>query len=427
MGVNTIKLNWDDIMKKKYILVVNLRRLTKEAYISLQAIKTQGFNILLIAKEMPSYCKDIVDNYVPVDTKNYDLTIATVKQLSKEFVIAGVVAFTETAVEICSYIANELNLPGNPVEAVKYSRNKLAMRQQLLKADIEQIPHLHIKDIKQLKDGIVNIGFPVIVKPINSSGSTGIFHLTCNEDVKVVIDNLKNINNPSYDPISRTNTIEFIIEKYIEGPEVSVEGLVFNSEVSICGITDKLTTMDYKIEYQHIFPSAFSEHQKEIIQLEVKKIIACLGFDNCSFHLEGKLYNDKFYLIEVATRPAGGYIASHLIPNATNQNYYEDLVKIAVGIRPTTQYTAKSYSGIRFIIAQNEGVFSSINNWSDLTQHPLVNSLFVETEIGSQIRLPPKDYRSLRLFAYIVNGASYIEVSDTLSTLANLAQPTVQE
>lgn len=414
-------------MKNQYILVVNLRRLTKEAYISLQAVKSQGFRILLMAKEMPSFCKNIVDKFIPVDTTNYDLTLSTAKQLASTISISGVVAFTETAVEICSHLARELNLPGNPVDAVIYSRNKLAMRTQLAKAAIEQVSHRHIKDINQLDDGITSIGYPVIVKPINSSGSTGIFHITCDEEAKNFMIHAKHISNPLFDPISRTETTEFIIEKYIQGPEVSVEGFVFNNEIVICGITDKLTTMNYKIEYQHIFPSAFNPHEKNIIQETVKKIISCLGFDNCSFHLEGKFYEDKFYMIEVATRPAGGYIASHLIPNATNQNYYEDLVKIAVGIRPTIDYVANSYSGIRFIIAQNEGKFHSIPRWSEITQHPLVSSLFIETEMESRILLPPKDYRSLRLFAYIANGSSYTEVFETLGDLAHIAQPIILE
>lgn len=414
-------------MKKRYILVVNLRRLTKEAYISLQAVKKQGFEVLLIANEMPKYYNSIVDKFFPTDTTNYDLTINRVKQLAQKFIISGVAAFTETAVEICSYISSELNLLGNPIESVKYSRNKLAMRKQLTKADIEQVPHLHVTHMAQLTEGIEKIGFPVIIKPINSSGSTGIFHLTCHDDIQNFIDNSNNISNPTYDPLSRTHSLEFMIEKYIEGPEVSVEGLVFNNEIIICGITDKLTTADYKIEYQHIFPSAFSENEKLIIHTTVKKIIQCLGFNNCSFHLEGKFYKDKFYMIEVATRPGGDYIASHLIPSSTNHNYYENLVKIAAGIRPTTEYLTPSVSGIRFIIAPKEGIFSSIENWGELTQHPLVSSLFLETHIGSSISLPPNDYRLLRLCAYIVNGTTYSEVSDTLSTLANIAKPTIQE
>ena len=418
MGIN---------MKTKYILVVNLRRLSKEAYISLQAIKSKGFKVLLIAKEMPPYCQEIVDNFFALDTSNYEQTITKVKLLAKKYYIAGVAAFTETAVEICSYISKELNLPGNPIEAVKCSRNKLAMRERLMKSEVEQVPYFHLKNIDQLENGIAKIGFPVIVKPINSSGSVGIFQLKSADDVNNFINNYKNISNPTYDPFSRTHAIEFIIEKYIEGPEVSVEGLVFNQEIYICGITDKSTTMDYKIEYQHIFPTAFSENEQRVIHEGVKKMISALGFDNCSFHLEGKLYNNKFYMIEVAVRPAGGYIASHLIPNATYQNYYQDLVNITVGTRPTSEYIAKSYSGIRFIIAPKEGVFTGVNNWSHLTQHPLVNSLFVETDIGTSILLPPRDYRLLRLFAFIVNGTTYKEVSDTLLTLSNLAKPIIQE
>jgi len=383
--------------------------------------------VLLMSKEFPTYYENIIDKFVSVDTSDYSQTIDKVKQLSKEFHLAGVAAFTETAVEICSYIAHELNLPGNPIESIKFARNKLAMREQLAKANVEQVPFFHLKDINKLEEGISSIGLPVIVKPINSSGSIGIFHIKSNEDIRTFLINYSHINNAKYDPFSRTNTTEFIIEKYITGHEVSVEGLIFNKEVMICGITDKSTTMDYKIEYQHIFPSNLPEAEQCVIQKSVEMIITVLGFDYCSFHLEGKLYNNKFYMIEVAARPAGGYIASHLIPNATSQNYYNDLVNIIIGHRPTSKYIAKCYSGIRFILAPKEGIFTSINNWSYLTQHPLVNSFFIETDIGARILLPPKDYRLLRLFAFIINGASYKEVSNTLLTLSNKATPVIQE
>lgn len=414
-------------MKTKYILVVNLRRLAKEAYISLSAIKAKGYSVLLISKEFPSYCNQIVDLFFPIDTSNYELTINRVRTLANSYCIAGVVAFTETAVEVCSYIANDLDLPGNPIEAVVYSRNKHAMRLKLVNTKVPQVPYAHIKSINELNRAIGVVGYPAIIKPVNSSGSTGIFHINSDQDIKNFERHFMNIGNPTYDPFSQTATLEFIVEKYIEGEEVSVEGFIFNGEVIICGITDKLTTPDYKIEYQHIFPSKLSESEQESIRRDVISIVKCLGFDNCSFHLEGKWHQNKFYIIEVATRPGGGYITSHLVKNATNQNYYEKLVDIAVGKNPGHCFEPSSYSGIRFITAHREGVLSSVDKWDLVSSHPLVNSLFLEVNIGSTLLLPPRDYRLIRLYAFIVSASTHSEVSSALSDLANLTKPIIKD
>lgn len=412
---------------KKTILVVNLRRLTKEAYISLNAIKTLGFSILLMSKTLPAYYQEIVDDFVSADPSQYEATIALSKTLAKKFHILGVVAFTETAVEIVSYIAQALGLPGNPVEAVRFSRDKLAMRQHLASQAVEQVSHLHLKHPKGLHAHLNTLEYPVIIKPINASGSTGIFHLTGPEDAETFFNNTQHISNPSYDPFSKKPSTEFIMEKYIEGSEVSVEGLIFNREVLICGITDKLTTDQYKIEYQHIFPSGLSSTQQDHIKTAVKQIIHALGFNDCSFHLEGKLTPTGFYLIEVATRPAGGYIASHLLPITMRANYYEDLVRIAVGMRPKGGYQAHCHAGVRFVLAREEGLFRAIAGWEHLSEHPLIHSVFLETAFGSTIMLPPKDFRSIRLFAFIASAFSYQEVDTALSQLAKRIIPMIEK
>jgi carbamoyl-phosphate synthase large subunit len=123
----------------------------------------------------------------------------------------------------------------------------------------------------------------------------------------------------------------YIIEEFIEGDEISVEGIVQNHTVEIIQLTDKMVTdPPYNVELGHIQPSRY-EYLKEKIRSVLQKVVTDSGLNDCAIHPELKIKDDEITIIEIGPRLGGDFITSHLVPLSTGINMEELVIKIATG------------------------------------------------------------------------------------------------
>jgi biotin carboxylase len=115
-----------------------------------------------------------------------------------------------------------------------------------------------------------------------------------------------------FDPDFFSST--YIVEEFISGKEVSVEGVVAKGKIHIVGITEKWADSINFTEYQHTFPARLPEAVVEDIYKVTRKGIEALELDNCGFHAELIITDHGSKIIEVAGRLGGDFITTHLIP-----------------------------------------------------------------------------------------------------------------
>ncbi|WP_336973987.1 ATP-grasp domain-containing protein [Bacillus thuringiensis] len=413
-------------MEKQYILYINLRRIVKEGYGSLLAAKELGYDIILITnKDVPNFAKELVTHVEKIDTYDLEKSVEVAKELNSKFNIKGVACWTEIDVELVSRISKELSLPGLSSAAALRCRNKYQMKKALSSVK-ELLPQFErVTTVEELHNAISLIGYPAILKPTGASGSKGIFELKNEKDLDNAFIELQKIAQPSFDAVFRQFGAEFILEEFVTGPEFSVEGFVSNGCIEIVGIIDKLTTDPFHLEYQHITPPPFSDEQIELIKESSKIIIETLELDHCAFHLEAKLSPKGFKLIEIASRPAGGYLSSHLVPLSTGIDFFKNVVKVAVGEPLNIIPSKQIYSGVRFLLAENEGELVGIENIHHLLNDTNIEHLFLEQQIGTKILLPPKHFGLKVIAAIIAKGYSYEEVESSLKKAAVLCKPQI--
>lgn len=413
-------------MRKPAILFVNLRPRPHEGYAALVAAQRLGYEVVLLADMVPSYGTEFVAGVEIVDTYQLDVALATAQSLAQQFSFEGVVTWAERDVELAAHIAQILHLPGTPPQAARRARNKFEMKQAL--AHIPGLVPLYKKGKTQedLESAVATIGFPSVLKPIGACASKGIFQLGSREDAIAAFALLQNIAQPELDPIFRQYGADFLLEEYLPGPEYSVEGWVSRGEVIIGGITDKLTTDHFHLEYQHIFPSCLTSDTQCDIKAKTKQVVTALELDNCAFHLEGKLTEQGFRFIEIAARNGGDYITSYLFPLSTGVSFYENTIKVATGKRPTVSSDVPLHAGVRFILASHEGCFQCLRNIEIALQFPAVEHVFLEKKPGEQIFLPPKQSASHRVAAFLARDKSYSVVSQTLQEIAHCCIPIVE-
>lgn len=395
-------------MNSSVVIFAGLRRTNNERFEALAAAKRLGLSVVLIGRAIPEMAKEHLLEWHECDTSDYEVGLKVARDVASRYNVIGAFSWTDLELGFIARVNQALSLPGLTPDSVRIIRSKFLTRQAI--SGIEGISPRYVKisSLEELHIALQELGFPAVVKPTGGNGSKGIFILKGEQDLAPAIDNLHDLVSAGNDPIFNQHGNEFIVEQYIQGQEVSVEVLVHRGIVDIVGITDKSTTFPFPFESQHLFPSMASDQAKLDVQRKVVSIVQATGCDNCTLHIEGKIENDKFTLIEINGRPGGGYITTHLVPRSTGVDHVANIIKVAIGEVPDLKPQRKmSYAGIRYIFAEKEGQFLGLSGYDNaILDTGGLDNVMTEIPLGSSIILPPKSYTTHRVISVVAHGPS---------------------
>lgn len=412
-------------MSTPAVLFVNLRRPPHEGRAALLAARRLGYNVILLADKVPDYATGMVADMEIADTYNHDLALAAAHRLAERHQVKGVVTWADRDVELVARIGQALNLPAPTPEAAHLARNKYAMKQALAHLPGVVPRHAKVRTIEELDQAVAEIGLPAVLKPTSASGSKGIFELRSPADLRPALEQLQSMARPDLDPIFRFYGAEFILEEFLDGPEFSVEGWVCNGEVFVAGITDKLTTDPFHLEYRHIHPSIQPEAVQQEITARTALVVSTLGLNHCAFHLECKYTSRGFRLVEVAARIGGDYITSHLIPLSTGIDFYSEVIRVITGQQPRVEPRRTAYAGVRFLLAESDGKLQGLQGVEAMLGLPAVEHLFMEMAPGATIGLPPHSFTTQRIAAVIASHPDHSVVETSLEEGARRCEVTL--
>ena len=126
-----------------------------------------------------------------------------------------------------------------------------------------------------------------------------------------------------------------LIEQFIEGPEFSVEVIVWKGEPHVLAITDKKTTeAPYFVELGHNQPSVFPEDIQQKLKDGAIAGIKALGLSNCAAHCELKVQEGEAYLMEIGARMGGDFISTELTHLSSGIDMVAATINVVLGIEP---------------------------------------------------------------------------------------------
>jgi biotin carboxylase len=409
------------------VLFVNLRRTKREQLESLLAARRLGYEIVMLAARVPDHLRPLIKEVAIVDSFDGDRARAAAQELARRHDLRGVASWTESDVELVAGIAAMLGLPSMPVAAAHKARHKFAMKQALAHIDGLLPRFALVRTTEDLAAAVESVGLPAVLKPTGASGSTGIFELRRPADVEPALAQLRRIARPEFDSVFRYFGAEFILEELVAGPEVSVEGFVSGGRTLVVGITDKWTTDPFHLEYQHVFPTRLPQGVRGAVERMTGQVVQTLGLDNCAFHLETKIVPQGFRFMEVGARAAGDYIASHLVPAACGIDFYANVIRVATGQALDLTPRERLHAGIRYVLAERPGRLARLMGMEGFMEHPASHHLFLEVPLGTEIKLPPDNFRLQRVAALIARHSDYQALTDLLDQAAAEVRPVIGE
>lgn len=387
-------------MQNRSLLFVNTAQRNKIS--TLQTAKDLGYNVLVVGTELPEFAKPYVDQFFHADPYNTDEVLDVLRKAYKEFPFHGVITFWDRDVMPVAIIANAFNLCGSTVDSAEKARNKRRMRESLKERGVAH-PRFHkITCLEDAQQAASKLDFPVILKPVGASSSKGIFKVEDPSQLEDTYHQMTAVVRPDLDTMYSFYSDEFLMEEFMEGQEVSVEGIVSHGEVYIAGITEKWVD-SYFGEYQHAFPARLPADLKEELMQLTKDSVAALGLDYCAFHTEIKITPAGCKIVEVNGRLGGDFINTHLVPLATGIDIVRANILAVMGEDISLVSTKMGGACIRYLIADKEGQVEGWEGIEEVLQMPGVVEFGVEKEAGSTVALPPGKFYDTRL-AYVVTS-----------------------
>lgn len=273
---------------KKKVLILGVASVQMDAILEL---KKMGYetHACAMAKDGPG--ADVVDCFKEINILDVE---ALIKYIQENQISVVYSVGSDLAMPVANLISEKLNMPHFvSEETARICNNKDLMRQTL---GNEFKGNVNFQVIRGEEDEII-LEFPFIVKPADSQGQRGVVLVNSYEEY------IKSYRLAK--KYSRSGLV--IIEKYVSGPELSVNGYVVDGEIKYLIASDRETWPQFTgLIHKHIVPSIHTDNK---IESEIKDVIenACkkLQIKNGPVYAQMKLEGEEPYIIEITPRLDG--------------------------------------------------------------------------------------------------------------------------
>ena len=266
---------------------------------------------VVVASERRQVLADVMkDRFLEIDLARPEAAAAAIVDLSHRRPIDGIVAVDDQGVLAAALAAGHLGLPHNPPDAVIATRNKVTMRESLAAAGVRQPRFARVGPDGNVAEAAATVGFPCVIKPPSLSASRGVIRADDEPGAKLAGDRVRAIAaDAGEDPAG-----PLLVEAYVSGAEVAVEGLLRGGVLETLAVFDKPDPLEgpYFEETIYITPSRLAPAAAAAVERTAAAACAAMGLVEGPVHVELRTDGAAASLIEVAARSIGGLCARSL-------------------------------------------------------------------------------------------------------------------
>lgn len=308
-------------MKKMMVLAAGLLQIPV-----IRKAKEKGYYVIAVDDDPDAPGMALADKaIVPGGLMNEEKMLA----IAKEERISGVIhPCSEVAMSVMGHINDDLHLHGISRETAVRATNKQSMRKAFEKYGAPSPMSFCTDNVEEGYRLFLSIGGRAILKPSRNSGSRGVAEIDPQLSFNAFAPFFKRSKEESRDA-------SVMIEQFVDGPEFSVEIIVWNDKVNVLQVTDKKTTgAPYFVELGHSQPSSFPSDVVEAVRDAAVKGVEALQLNDCAAHAEVKFQDGKPYIMEIGARLGGDFISTELTHLSTGIDMVGAAIDVAMGVEP---------------------------------------------------------------------------------------------
>lgn len=290
----------------------------------------------------------------------------TIVEFAETHPITAIVGVDDDTTLLATTASEALGLPHNPVDSAKATRNKYLLRQTLATngVSVPAYQRFSIEDdpveIAAKLGTDTQVDFPCILKPLSLSASRGVIKADAPAEFIEAFQRtaklLRTLQESTEPP-----TPYLLVENYIPGIEVALEGILLDGELKTLALFDKPDPLEgpFFEETLYVTPSRLSVEVQEALHRATAEAADALGLRHGPIHAELR-YNDKgAHLIEIAARTIGG-LCARTLRFGTGMSLEELVIRHAIGLQVEELQREKRAAGVMMIPVPKAGILGEV-------------------------------------------------------------------
>jgi biotin carboxylase len=303
--------------------------------------------------------------------------------------VDGILALGDRPAVAAAYVARGLGLTYNHPAAVEACRSKLRMREVFREAGL-RVPWFRAVALHPAPEpALLGISYPCVLKPISLSASTGVVRANNREQFFAAAGRVRRVlESPEILASREANLEQMIVEGYIPGREVAVEGLLTDGEFRVLAIFDKADPLEgpFFEETIYVTPSRLTQSQQREIEQCAVAAVRGLGLSQGPVHAEFRINEEGVWPLEIAPRPIGGLCARALRFVSEEKLLLRQAVEMPVG----NWKRETAASGVMMVPVPASGVLEGVEGESAARAVPCVTDLEITARLRDYIAAWPE-------------------------------------
>ena len=341
------------------------------------------------------------DQAIAARFANPEEAAATAMQSLRDKPLHAILALGDAPAVAAAYAARGLGLVANHPAAVEACRNKFRMREVLRDAGLFHGPSSfwfrRIPLSPEPESALLGIQFPCVLKPLALSASQGVMRADNREEFREAARRLARLlERPDLQMKNLSSPREALVEEYIPGAEVAVEGILIGGELKPLAIFDKPDPLEgpFFEETIYVTPSRLSSQQQSAILDRATQSIRAIGLTHGPVHAEFRINDRGVWPLEIAPRPIGGMCAASLAFSSAQYSepigLEELILRYAIGEDISTWQREHSASGVMMIPVPASGIFDQVDGVEEARVTADVTDVQITARVHDEILAWPE-------------------------------------
>lgn len=367
----------------------------------IKKLKTRGYHVTLIDYYDNPPAKEAADAHVKASTLDMEEVLKIAEEGHADLVISSCI---DQANSVACYVAEQLNLP----HPYSYAKSLEVTRKGLMKTIFKQngIPTSDFYLIDKDEPREIKLPFPFVIKPTDANSSKGVYKIESQEEFEGKIEETLHYSREG----------KAIVEGFVSGTEIQVDGVVINHKAHILLTSDKVAFDNGGRELQMAgfsVPGSRCESVINRLQEIAQKIADAFELDNTPFFYQAICNENEIYVLEFAPRLPGG-TRFETVKLITGFDYVESSIRSFLGEQIEGIISNFKDKYVIRLLYMKPGIYDHIEGVEELLSDEILNHFFPFVVKGGKI-VDASMSSGNRICGIMASGESYDEAERKIS------------
>jgi len=291
---------------------------------------------------------------------------------------------------VAALAAEKLGIAQNPVRAVAAARSKEQSRARLHAAGLP-VPRFEVvaRDLPPAEiDALAaRSPYPCVVKPLVLSGSRGVIRADDPAQLRAALSRVAALlRSPEVAQRRDPDLARLLVEEFIPGPEIALEGLLARGQLHVLAIFDKPDPLEgpFFEETLYITPSRHPAQLQDGAARAVAEGCAALGLVEGPIHAELRLSPAGPRLLEIAARSIGG-LCGRALRFGVGISLEELILRHALGLRADPPPRERSAAGVLMLPISKRGTLEEVRGVDEAKRLPLIEDIVITAHLREEL------------------------------------------